>query len=135
MSTDVVFYPHAISSDLYQGSNLFQLTNIFDVAPSHNFRDLVEFAASQVGPYFSGTHMASPDIRFSTHQLGTLLSVTVAGDYYIARNLGGYVTDLHYKAGTNLGTRYADNASQHFRLRADRNSMLVVESISCLLPT
>ena len=129
MSTPIVFYPHAISADVYQGANLFQLTKIFDVAPSANYRDLVEFAASQVGPQFTGTHMASPDNRFSTHQLGTLFSVTIAGDYYIARNLENHVTDLHYKAGRNLGMRYADNATSHFRMRADRNSMLVVESI------
>src|SRR5205085_9521391 len=94
------------------------------------FSDLVQHAASQVTPQFSGAHMASPDTRFGTHQLGTLFTVTIAGDYYIARRLDNHVTDVHYKCGQNLGMRVADASTSHFRLRNDRGSMLVVESIS-----
>lgn len=130
MTTTNVFYPHAISADVYQGTNLFQFTDIFDVQPSYNFQDLVEFAASQVGPQFSGTHQASPDNRFGIRQVATLMSVTIPGDYYIARRLDNHIVDLHYKAGQNLAARYADAATVHFRMRNDRSSMLVLESLS-----
>jgi hypothetical protein len=114
MTTDVVFYPHAIQASLYQSTELFTLSLLNDFEPANNFVDLVEFAAGQVGPFFTGSHMAGPDLRFSTPQLTTLFTVTIAGDYYVARNLMdvnqsvGYITDLYYKAGQKGGTRLPD---------------------------
>jgi hypothetical protein len=130
-TTDIVYYPHAIYCTVYGGSELFTLSVLNDVEPSHNFSDLTEHAAGQVAPFLTGSHMASPDNRFSTPQLTTLLAVTIAGDYYIARNLGSHTTDILYRAGVNLGTRVARATTGHVRMRADRNSMLVVESITC----
>jgi hypothetical protein len=136
MTTDVVFYPHAIQASLYQSTELFTLSLLNDFEPANNFVDLVEFAAGQVGPFFTGSHMAGPDLRFSTPQLTTLFTVTIAGDYYVARNLMdvnqsvGYITDLYYKAGQKGGTRLPDISTAHLRMRGDRNAMLVVESIT-----
>src|SRR5262245_55269519 len=109
MATDVVFYPHCINVNAYQGAELFTLSVLTDFEPGHNFVELSETASGQVGPFFTGAHLAGPDLRFSTPQLGTLLTTTIAGDYYISRNLmpigpsNGYVTDLYYKAGQKGG--------------------------------
>jgi hypothetical protein len=127
MSTPIVFYPHAISSFVYAGAELFQLTNIMDVQPSNNFSDLAEYAASQVGPQFNGSHMAAPDIRFKVHQLQTAMSVVIQGDYYVSRRLDNHMTYCHYKAGQNLGMRVADATTSHLQMLGERNCMFVVE--------
>lgn len=131
MPTDIVYYPHAIRATAVSGgAELFCFTLLEDVQPGHNFVDLLNFAAAQVGPFASGTHMAAPDNRFSLPQLGTLFAVTVAGDYYISRDLSAHHVDTWYRSGANLGMRAAVAATSHLRLRATQNSILAFESLS-----
>src|SRR4051812_18715044 len=88
MTTDIVYYPHAIHARRTDDqSDVMQLTNLMDVEPANNFQDITEFAAGQVGPQFTGSHLASPDNRFTTHQLQTLFVTTIAGQYYVVRDL------------------------------------------------
>jgi hypothetical protein len=130
MTTTKVFYPHAIrATAIAGGAELFLLSLLDDVTASHNFGDLVSFAAAQVGPQFTGSHMASPDIRFSTPQLGTLLPVTVAGAYGVVRDLSLHNVDLWYRQGLNLGMLVDAVNTNHLQLRGQANAMMAVESI------
>jgi hypothetical protein len=122
---DIVYYPHAIYA-----SGLFLITQLSDVEPGHNFQDLTEFAAGQVGPQFTGSHMASPDNRFTTSQIKSILDATSAGDYNVSRDLSGVSVDTEYKAGDKFGARIADANLAHFRMRAQENTMIAWESLS-----
>ena len=121
---EIVYYPHAI----YAGG-VFLITQLSDVEPGHNFQDISEFAAGQVGPQFTGTHMASPDNRFSSTQIKSLLDACT-DTYGIIRDLSGVTVDTEYKAGDKFGSRIADATTAHLRLRAQENTMLAWESLS-----
>src|SRR3989304_3622984 len=88
---DIVYYPHAIYAP-----GIFTITQISDVEPGHNFQDLSEFAAGQVGPQFTGSHMASPDHRFTTTQIKSVLDACDV--YNIAKDLSGTSVDTEFKA-------------------------------------
>jgi len=124
---EIVYYPHAIIASTVLAN---PITVLSDVEPSHNFQDLTEFAAGQVGPQFTGTHMASPDNRFSTPQLKDILDACLAGDYGIARDLSTTIADIEYKAGDKFGARVADITAAHLRMRMQANAMLSWESLS-----
>jgi hypothetical protein len=131
MTTDVVFYPHALrATAIAGGAELFCTTLLDDITTSNNFQDLTSYASAQVGPQFTGAHMAAPDFRFSSPQLGTLLSVLAAGEYYISRDLSAYNVDGWYRAGHNLGQREADATLAHLQLRMQANAMLAMESLA-----
>jgi hypothetical protein len=125
MSTTTVYYPHAIVAGA-----VFTLTQLDDVAPSHNFQDLTEFAAGQVGPQFTGTHLASPDNRFSSSQITSILDACVAGRYNVIRDLSAGNVDVEFKAGENLGTRVADASLAHLRGRMANNAAICWEGFS-----
>lgn len=129
MSTQVVYYPHAIYSP-----GIFTLTQLMDVEPAHNFQDLTEWAASQAGPQFTGTHQAAPDNRFSTAQLKTIIDVLIAGDENICRDLSSGDVYTEYKAGDNRGIRLPDDnggaGGNHLFGRMQENAFLALESIS-----
>jgi len=122
---DIVYYPQVIYAP-----GIFTITQISDVEPGHNFQDLTEYAASQPGPQFTGSHMASPDNRFRTTQIKSILDATFAGDYGIASDLSGGNVDTEFKAGANLGIRLADAGLVHLRLRMQENAMICWESLS-----
>lgn len=131
MSTDVVFHPRSIRATAVSGgAELFLISLLEEVAYNHNYQDLISHAADQVAPQLIGTHQGMPEMRFSTPQLTSLLTVTVAGDYYIARNLNAHYVDTFYRSGANLGTRVANATASHLRLRAQENTLLALESIS-----
>lgn len=127
--TQIVYYPHAIYCP-----GILTLTQLSDVRPSHNFQDLTEFAAGQVGPQFTGTHMASPDNRFTTTQIKDLLDVCGAGEYNIARDLSGADVYTQYKAGENRNARLPDDnggaGGNHLFARMQENAMICIESIT-----
>jgi hypothetical protein len=131
MTTTNVFYPHVVRASLISdASELFTLSLLDDIQPSHNYSDVISFASGQVGPQFAGSHMAAPDIRFTTPQLGTVLPVTIAGEYGIVRDLSLHNVDLWYRSGANLGARLSNASLAHLRMRAAANTTLVLESIS-----
>jgi hypothetical protein len=121
---NIVYFPHAIFS------SVLSITQLSDMQPSHNIVDITEFAAGQVGPQFHGTAMASPDNRFSTPQLKSLLDACVAGDYNVCRDLSGTSVDMEFKAGENRGSRLLEAALSHIRLRMTTNAMICWESIT-----
>jgi hypothetical protein len=121
---NIVYFPHAVFS------SLLSITQLSDVQPGHNFQDLTEFAAGQVGPQFTGIHMASPDNRFSTTQLKGVLDLLAAGDYNVVRDLSGTTVDVEYRAGEQLGSRVSEAGLAHIRMRMANNSMLAWESLS-----
>lgn len=125
MSTTVVYYPHAIYAP-----GILTLTQLSDMEPGHNFQDLTEYSSCQVGPQFTGTHQASPDNRFSTSQIKSVLDACVAGDLNISRDLSGGNVDTEYKAGLNLASRIADAELSHLRLRMQENAMLCWEELT-----
>jgi len=130
MATDIVFYPHAIrQTTIAGGTEGLILTLLDDVVPSHNFQDLTSYCAAQPGPQQTGSHMASPDCRFTTPQLATLLFSLNTGPYGICRSYADSNVDVWYRAGENLGMRVAKNASAHLRLRMQANALLALESI------
>lgn len=127
MSTSVVFYPHAIYI-----AGLASLTQIDSVMPIHGFEDLLEWAAGQVGPMYSGTHQGKPGLPFRTTQLKDILDLCVAGIYNCSRDVSGDGNvDLELKAGDNLNAREADANLLHIRGRMTANAMVTVESITC----
>lgn len=126
MTTTTVYYPHAIVS----GTPALSLTQLDDVQPSHNFQDLTEFAAGQVGPQFTGTHLASPDNRFSSSQIKDIFDACVAGKYNVIRDLSAGNVDVEFKAGENRGTRIADASLAHIRGRMANNAAICWESFS-----
>jgi hypothetical protein len=126
MTTTTVYYPHAIVS----GNPALTLTQLDDVQPAHNYQDLTEFAAGQVGPQFTGTHLASPDNRFSSTQLKAILDVCIAGKYNVIRDLSGGNVDVEFKAGENRGTRIADASLAHIRGRMANNAAICWESFA-----
>lgn len=132
MTTDIVFYPHAVRAvQIDDGTTeLFALTLLDDVQPSNNFQDLTSFCAAQVGPQQTGSHSASPDNRFTTPQLTTLLSALIGGNFYVSRDLSAYNVDTYYQAGVNLGMRVAAGTGSHLRCRMAANAMMALESIS-----
>lgn len=130
MTTDIVYYPHAIrTTAIAGGAEGLILTLLDDVEPSHNFMDLTSYCAAQVGPQLVGSHMASPDNRFSTPQLGTLLAALASGPYGICRDYSDSYVDTWYRAGANLGMRVAKATTSHLRMRAQANTLLALESL------
>ena len=125
MTTTTIWYPHAIVAP-----TIFDLTQLEEVTPSNNFQDLTAFAASQVGPQFTGSHMASPDNRFSSPQLKSILDACVAGAYSVIRDLSAGNVDVEYKAGDNLNTRIADASLAHIRGRMASNAAICWEGFS-----
>jgi hypothetical protein len=125
MGTTAVFYPHG----LYATGTL-TLTQLRNVAPMHNFEDLVELAAGQVGPQFTGTHQAQPGITFGTDQLKDLLDAMASGRHNAVLDLSAGNVDLELKAGEQLNDREADADELHIRARMEENAMLALESIT-----
>lgn len=124
MGTSIVYYPHAI----YLGGAI-TIAQLSEVEPANNFQDLTEFAASEVGPQFTGTHMGAPDIRFSSTQIKDILDACSTA-HGIVGDLSAQEVDLEYKAGANLGARVADATTSHLRMRLTNNAMLCWESIT-----
>jgi hypothetical protein len=127
MPTSVVYYPHAI--DLAGAGTLVQIS---DVTPSHNFQDLTEFAASDPSPSFTGTHMASPDNRFNTSQIKTLLDVVktgASGKLNVVRDLSDGIVLVEFKAGENLGSRLGAADNQGIALSMTSNAGVWWESL------
>lgn len=123
MGTTNVYYPHAI---ILPGP--VTLTQITNVTPGHNFQDLVEFSAGQVGAQFTGTHQAAPDNRFTTSQLKSILDLCT--DFNVAKDLSAGNVDVEFRAGVNLGTRTAAASLAHIRCRSQQNTILCWESLS-----
>jgi len=124
---DIVYYPHAIAASTILANPICAITS---VEPAHNFQDLTEVAAGQVGPQFHGTHMASPDNRFGTTQIKDILDACLAGDYNISRDMTTTNVDVEYKAGDKYGARVADATTAHLRMRMQANALLAWESLS-----
>lgn len=124
MSTNVVYYPHAI----YFGPTGTTVSQLSDIEPGYNFEHLTEFSASQAIPFFTGSHQAAPDIKFSSSQLKSLLDL--ATDYGVAKSFDTGNVDLEYKAGKNLGVRTPNATAAHIRARGTQNVMLVWESLT-----
>lgn len=128
MSTPVVYYPHAV-----QLAGAGTLVQISDVTPSHNFQDLAEYAASDPSPSFTGTHQASPDNRFSTTQLKTLLDAVKTasgGKLNVVRDLSDGIVLVEFKAGENLGSRIAADANGGITFEMLNNAVVWWESLS-----
>jgi hypothetical protein len=125
MSTSRVYYPHGIYA-----STFFTLTQISGLRPMHDAQDLIEWAAGQPGPQFTGTHQATPSVPFRCTQLKDILDVTIAGNYNISRDLSAGNVDIEFKAGSLLNVRTADATLQHVRARMTENTMFTIESIS-----
>jgi hypothetical protein len=131
MSTTRVFYPHAIrGSAILGGAEQFCITLLDDITPDRNFSDLASWAAAQVGPQFTGSHVSSPDCKFTTSQLGTLLTQTIAGNYYVAADLTLQNVDVYYREGANLGMRTAGGNNAHLMMRGQANALLALEGIA-----
>lgn len=126
MSTSRVYYPHGIYI-----AGLASFTQISGVRPMHDAEDLIELAAGQPGPQYTGTHQAKPGIPFRTTQLKDLLDLTlVAANHNICKDLSAGNVDLEFKAGSQLNVRLADATLQHIRARMASNAMITWESIS-----
>lgn len=118
-----MFYPHAIVVE----SPALSINQLTDLTPAHNFADLAERTSSGVGPTFTGSRQATPDIGFGTTQIsGFLAAMTNLG---VSRDLSAGTVDLEYQAGSNLGTRVAIATESHLRLRAEDNSYACWESL------
>jgi len=128
MTTNIVYYPHAIAAYDNTPTLLWTLAQLSDVELGHNFQDLTEFVPSLSAPQFTGTHQAAPDCRFTVTQIKTVLDTCIAGNLAIAKDLSAGNVDVEYKAGSNLNIRLVGSA---IRGRMQQNSMLVWESISC----
>jgi len=128
MSTDIVYYPHAVVAYDAVPAEIFSLSQISDVEPGHNFQDLTEFIPSLSSPQFTGTHQAAPDNRFTVTQIKSVLDACISGNLSIARDLSAGNVDVEYKAGSNLNVRLAGSA---VRARMQENAMLTWESITC----
>jgi hypothetical protein len=121
---NIIYFPHAVFS------SLVSITQMSEVQPGHNFMDLSEFSAGAVGPQFTGTHMASPDNRFSTTQIKGVLDVCISGDYRVARDMSGTTVDAEFRAGDLFGARASTGVLANIRMRMADNSMLCWESLS-----
>lgn len=121
--TNTVWYPHAIY--LPGGVSITQLS---DVVPAHNYQDLTEFAASEPAPMFTGTHQASPDNRFSSTQIKTLLDQFIAGEYNVAKDYLSGTVQVEFKAGKLAGVREGNAEEAHIRANCEENTGLFWES-------
>ncbi len=128
--TSRVFYPHGIVAYDDADAELFNITQLSDLSPMHNFEDLSEQGASEVGPQFTGTHQGSPEIPFTTTQIKTILDACVGGRHNLAVDLSAGNVDVFFKSGQLLNDRYPDDEEQHLRARLQDNSMLCWESLS-----
>jgi hypothetical protein len=94
-----------------------------DVSPV--VESLLVHAAGQVNPQFVAAMGISPEIRFGSTQLKTILDLTgVTVD-----DLSGANTDLWFKAAADQGNRVASASTAHHRYRAAQ-ALLEVQSIS-----
>jgi hypothetical protein len=90
------------------------LSQITDLTAANNHALLMGMSAGYPEPLFASVRGAKPDIQFSTSQLATLLAAL--GTDGLDTSDGN--TDLLYCAAKNLGSRQADDATVHFRIRA-----------------
>lgn len=117
------------------------ITALTDNTASPNAELFSAMAASDVLPSFRGAHGSTPDIRFTTHQVKTVLDVCGLGFY----DMSGGNCDLYYRQDTPYGMREAVGDSDHVRLRCVRGIMFWDEisadqdnlaTISCrIIPT
>lgn len=126
MGTSKVYYPHGI---YFTGGAT--ITQISELTPAHEFSDLIEFAAGQVGPSFTGSNQAAPSIRVRSMQLKDVLDLFAGGDYGISADFSSGNVDIEWKAGLNLAERKADADLEHIRGRLQENCMAVWDTITC----
>lgn len=126
MGTSKVFYPHGI---YFVGGAT--ITQISELTPAHEFSDLIEFAAGQVGPSFTGSNQAAPSVRVRSMQLKGVLDLFSGGDYGISADYSSGNVDIEWKAGLNLAEREADADAEHIRGRMQENCMAVWDTITC----
>ena len=101
---------------------LFQVQNS-QLAPG--LQQIMDAPSGHTQPMSRAVIQANPEITFQTTQLTTLL----ASCGIFGSSLSGGNTDLTLRRISNLGTRYANNASQHQRFRAT-SGMLYWRSLS-----
>ena len=124
MGVSGLYYPHAIK---FPSGNA--ITQLLDVTPARNFRDLSERSASEAGPSFTGSETSAPDVTFSTSQLADLLGQFSGNDPIIADLSGGNV-DIEYRKAADKGIRVATASTAHVRARMQANAALAWESFS-----
>lgn len=109
MSVSSVWMLHGI---LFPGAQF--ISEITDATLASNIEDLTGYASGYPDPLFLSNRAVTPDIKFSTPQLKTILDL--CSTTFIA-DLSGGNTDLFYKAALDLGVRQADAGTVHERRR------------------
>lgn len=79
------------------------ISELSDCTPKANIEVLTALCAGDTLPQFVGGHGAKPQVDFSSPQLKTILDACGLFGY----DCSAGNTDLHYRSGTNLGTRAA----------------------------
>lgn len=92
---------------------------------SPGVESLLVHAAGQVNPQFVAALGISPEIRFGTTQMKTVLDLAGVS----VSDLSGANTDLWFKAAADQGNRVASASSAHHRYRAAQ-ALLEIQSIT-----
>lgn len=110
------------------GSGEF-ISQLSDGGVVPDLEEMMFRSAGQPGPGFRGARSAAPKFNFSSTQVNTILGLTGAVSGGFAwKDLTAGNTDLFFKKITPYGTRVADAATSHKRVRAAK-AMLVVNRL------
>ena len=120
------FYPHAI---VFNDSNP-DVVQMSELAAAYNDRELSESCASGAAPEFLGIAFASPDVRFTTQQIASILDRLPAANSYLSESFAAGVVDLEYRAGKPFGTREAMDSGLHVIGRMTQSALLYWNGIS-----
>lgn len=122
MATSAVYVPHSIT--LPSGGPVVQLS---DITAARNYQDLVERAASEAGPQWSGSEYSAPDLRCTSKQIAEFIALcTTEG---VAADLSAGNADFYFRKVAARGTRVAIGTAVHVRGRLASNALLFWESI------
>ena len=124
MSLSSLFKLHAIKTE-----SLGSIGLLTDVTPAYNLSDFVEFAAGHPTPLMLGAHMATPDIRFTTRDLGTPMGWAAGGVAGIAKDLSSGYVQLTYRKALASGTRVPNITDAHVQGRCEDNCFFYWDSI------
>jgi len=109
MSVSKLYYLAGISF----GGTL--VSEIQDGTPGTNTEELVARPSGSPHPLFRSVRGQKPGMPFTSNALGAILAQFSTSAF--CADLSGANTDLLFRQGKNLGFRYADNLSDHYRLR------------------
>lgn len=106
-------------------NNTTFISQITSAAVSPAVEAFIANAAGQVNPQFAAAMGISPEVRFSSPQLKTILDLTGVS----VADLSANNTDLFFKAMADQGSRVSSASSAHHRWRAAQ-ALMEVQSIS-----